>query len=132
MVDQFIKMIRLKATMTSVSLEEIAKIYMDEIQKLHGIPKILSDRGPQFTLRFMEKFMKALGTTRQLSTAYHLQTDGQMERINQKVRTFLQHYINYQQDDWTEWLAAAEFQYNNKKHAATEQTLFKLNFRRYL
>ena len=120
MVDQFIKMIRLKATITSVSLEEIAKIYMDEIQKLHGIPKILSDRGPQFTLRFMEEFMKALGTTRQLSTVYHLQTDGQMERINQKVRTFLQHYINYQQDDWTKWLTAAEFQYNDKKHAATE------------
>ena len=132
MVDQFIKMIRLKATMTSVSLEEIAKIYMDEIQKLHGIPKILSDRGPQFTLRFMEKFMKALGTTRQLSTAYHLQTDGQMERINQKVRTFLQHYINYQQDDWTKWLTAAEFQYNDKKHAATEETLFELNFGRHL
>ena len=132
MVDQFIKMIRLKATITSVSLEEIAKIYMDEIQKLHGIPKILSDRGPQFTLRFMEKFMKALGTTRQLSTAYHLQTDGQMERINQKVRTFLQHYINYQQDDWTKWLTAAEFQYNDKKHAATEETLFELNFGRHL
>ena len=132
MVDQFIKMIRLKATMTSVSLEEIAKIYMDEIQKLHGIPKILSDREPQFISRFMKEFMKALGTTRQLSIAYHLQTDRQIERINQKVRIFLQHYVNYQQDDWTEWLAAAEFQYNNKKHAATEQTLFKLNFRRYL
>jgi len=47
----------------------------------------------------MEKFIKALGTTRQLSMAYHPQTDGQTERMNQEVGTFLQHYVNYQQDD---------------------------------
>ena len=72
--------------------------------------------------------MKALETTRQLSTAYHSQTDGQTERINQEVRIFLWHYVNYQQDDWTEWLAAAEFQYNNKRHVATDWTPFELNF----
>ena len=43
--------------------------------------------------------MKALGTMRQLSMVYYSQTDGQMERINQEVGTFLQHYINYQQDN---------------------------------
>jgi len=46
--------------------------------------------------------MKALGTTRQLSTAYHPQTDSQTERINQEVGTFLRHYVNYQQDNWME------------------------------
>jgi len=40
--------------------------------------------------------------------------------------------VNYQQDDWTNWLAAAEFQYNNKKHVATGKTPFKLNFGRHL
>jgi len=44
---------------------------------------------------------------------------------------FLQHYVNYQQDNWTDWLTAAEFQYNDKKHAGTRRTLFKLNFGRY-
>jgi len=89
-VDQFTKIIRLKATITNVSLEEIAKIYRDEIWKLHGIPrKILSDRGPQFTSKFMEELTKALGMKRQLSTAYHPQTDGQMERINQEIGMFL-------------------------------------------
>jgi len=39
--------------------------------------------------------------------------------------------VNYQQDDWTNWLAAAEFQYNDKKHAATGKTPFKLNFGRH-
>ena len=84
----------------NVSSEEIAKIYRDDIWRLHRIPrKILSDREPQFTSKFMEEFTKALGTKRQLSTAYHLQTDGQTERINQEIETFLQHYVNYQQDN---------------------------------
>ena len=68
---------------------------------------------------------------RQLLTAYHPQTDGQTERINQEIGTFLQHYVNYQQDDQTDWLATAEFQYNDKKHAAIEKTPFELNFRRH-
>ena len=68
---------------------------------------------------------------RQLLMVYHPQTDGQMERINQEVGTFLQHYINYQQDDWTEWLATAEFQYNDKRHTVTDRISFKLNFGRH-
>ena len=44
---------------------------------------------------------------------------------------FLKHYVNYQQNNWVEWLAAAEFQYNNKRHAAMGRTLFKLNFGRH-
>ena len=64
-VDWFTKMIRLKATTMNISSEEIAKIYRDEIWKLHGIPrKILSNRGPQFALKFMEELTKALGTKR--------------------------------------------------------------------
>ena len=109
-VNQFMKMIHLKATTMNVSLEEIAKIYRNDIWKLHGISrKILSNRGPQFTSKFMKEFTKVLGTKRQRSTAYHLQTDGQMERINQEIGTFLQYYMNYEQDDWTNWLAATEF-----------------------
>ena len=76
--------------MTNVSSERIAKIYRDDIWKLYGIPrKILSDRGPQFTSKFMEEFTKALGIKRQLLTVYHPQTDGQTERINQEIGTFL-------------------------------------------
>jgi len=93
-------MIQLKMTMINVSSEEIAEIYRNKIWKIHVIPrKILSNRGPQFALRFMKELMKALGTKRMLSTVYHPQSDGQTERINQEIEMFLQHYINYQQDD---------------------------------
>ena len=131
-IDRFIKIIRLKATMTNISSEGIAKIYRDNIWKLHGVPrKILCDQRPQFALKFIKEFTKVLGTKRQLSMAYHPQTDSQTERINQEIGTFLWHYVNYQQDNWTDWLAIAEFQYNNKKHAATGRTPFELNFRRH-
>ena len=80
----------------------------------------------------MKKFIKVLETTRQLSIAYHSQTDGQIERINQEIGIFLWHYINYQQDNWMEQLAAMEFQYNGKRYVATGRISFKLNFGRYL
>ena len=131
-VDRFTKMIRLKVTTTNLSSEGVAKIYRDKVWKIHGIPKmILSNRGPQFMSKFMEDLTRILGTKRKLSTAYHPQTDRQTERVNQEIGTFLRHYINYQQDNWTEWLAAAEFAYNDKKHAATGKTPFELNFGRH-
>jgi len=89
-VDQFTKMIRLKATTTNISSEEITKIYRDEIWKIHGVPRmILSNRGSQFASKFMEDFTRVLGTKRKMSMAYRPQTNGQTERINQEIGTFL-------------------------------------------
>ena len=79
-MDQFTKMIQLKAMTTNISAEDIAKIYRDEIWKLHRVQrKILSDRGPQFASRFMGQLTKTLGITRQLLTAYHPQMNSQTE-----------------------------------------------------
>jgi len=89
-VDQFTKMIWLKAKTTNISSEGILKIYRDEIWKLHGIPKkILNSREPQSVSRFIEELTKALGTKRMLSIVYYSQSDGQTERINQEIGTFL-------------------------------------------
>ena len=122
-------MIRFKVATTKVSLEEIAKIYRDEIWKIHRVPqKILNNWELQFASQFIEDLLEALGTKRTLLMAYYLQTDGQIERINQEVEVFLWYYVNYQQDNWTDWLAAVEFQYNNRKHVAIEHTLFELSF----
>ena len=89
-VDQFTKIIQLKTTMTNISSKGMAKIYRDEIWKLHGVlRKILSDQGLQFASKFMEEFTKTLGTTKQLSMVYHPQTDSQTEQINQEIGTFL-------------------------------------------
>ena len=79
----------------------------------------------------MEEFTKVLRTKRKLSTAYHPQSYRQTERMNQEIETFLRHYMNYQQNDWMEWLATAEFSYNDKKHAATDKTPSELNYGRH-
>ena len=107
-VESFLtKIIRLKVT-TIVVL--FAKIYKNNIWKIHGIPKkILSNRGSQFASQFMEDLYKIL-RIRRMSIAYNPQTDGQIERINQEAKVFLWYYVNYQQDNWTEWLLAVEFQ----------------------
>ena len=71
-IDRFTKMIQLKAITTNISSEGIAKVYRDEIWKIHGISrKILSDKGPQFISRFMKKLIKALETRKMLLTVYH-------------------------------------------------------------
>jgi len=126
-------MVRLMATTASISSSEVAKIYWDNIWKVHSIPKkIISDRGPQFVSTFMGELCKALGIKRAMTTAYYLQIDGQMKRVNQEIKVFLRHYINYRQDNWTKWLAIAEFQYNNKEHVVTGHSSFYVNYRRHL
>ena len=56
--------------------------------------------------------------------AYHPETDGQTKRVNQILEQYLQMFVNYQQDNWSEWLPYAEFAYNNSTHSATKQSPF--------
>jgi len=68
-----------------------------------GIPqKVISDQGPQFVSRFIKELCLQLGIKRNSSTAYHSQTDGQTEQINQELEQYLQLYCNYRQNDWME------------------------------
>ena len=64
--------------------------------------------------------------------AFHLQTDGQTERINQELEQYLRFFINHRQKNWPEWLASAEFAVNNKTHSVTKMSLFMANYGREL
>jgi transposase InsO family protein len=67
-----------------------SRLYVDNIVKLHGVPsRIVSDRGTQFTSRFWKSLHKAMGTKLDFSSAYHPQTDGQTERVNQIMEDML-------------------------------------------
>ena len=130
-VDCFTKMIHALPTNGTVSSEGVARLFRDNVWKLHGLPKrVISDRGPQFASRFMRALNQALGITTALSTAYHPQTDGQTERVNQEIEQYLRLFVNYRQDDWTDWLSIAEFSHNNRLHTSTDHSPFYLNYGR--
>ena len=73
-----------------------------------------------------------LGIKTKLSTAFHPQTDRQMEHINQELEQYLRFFIEHRQKDWPEWMASAEFAVNNKTHTATKVLLFMANYSREL
>ena len=91
---------------------------------------MISDKGPQFAAGLMKELNKMLGIETKLSMAYHPQTDSQTERTNQELEQYLRMYINHRQNNWSEWLAMAEFAFNNKVHTATKISLFKVNYSR--
>ena len=66
-----------------------------------------------------------------MTTAYHPQTDGQTERVNQTLEQFLRCYIDYQNDDWSELLSSAEFAYNNAAHESTKHSPFFIEYGRH-
>ena len=76
----------------------------------------------------MKELNNLLGIQMELSTAYHLQTNGQTERINQELKQYLRVFIDHRQEQWSDWLGMAEFVYNNKIHAATKISPFKANY----
>jgi len=76
----------------------------------------------------MKEVNNLLGIQTKLSIAYHPQTDGQTERINQELEQYLRVFIDHKQEQWPDWLGTAEFAYNNKIHAATKNSPFKVNY----
>ena len=75
----------------------------------------------------MWELNQILGIDTKLSTAYYSQTDGQTERINQNLEQYLRIFIDHWQEQWPDWLAIAEFAYNNKVQTSTKVSLFKAN-----
>ena len=110
---------------SDINAEQTVDLYISHIWKLHGLPKkIISDRGPQFTSKLVKGIFKRLGIEGATSTAYHPQTDGQSERINQELEQYLRNFCNYRQNDWADYVALAEFAYNNRTHSTTQHSPF--------
>lgn len=113
-----------------VTAAGIAKLFRDNIWRNHGLPDtIISNRDPCFLADFSHELNKLLGIDTQASTAFHPQTDGQTEQVNQDLEAYLCAFINMWQMDWPEWLPMFEFTYNNRTHSATGTSPFKLDTR---
>ena len=127
-IDRFTKIAHFIPTTERTSAEGLAWLFRDNIQKLHGLPdSIILDRGPQFATEIMKELNQMLGIDTKLLTAFHPQTDGQTERMNQELEQYFRIFINHRQKQWPEQLETAEFIYNNKVHTGTKVSPFQAN-----
>jgi transposase InsO family protein len=111
---------------TTFETHKLAKLYIDNIIKLHGAPKsIVSDRGPQFTSKFWRSLHKDMGTNLHYSSAFHPQTYGQTERVNQLLEDLLRACVLTYGFDWEKSLSYAEFSCNNSYQASLKMAPFK-------
>jgi len=128
-VDQLTKMVHFIPTTEKTLAEGLARLFRDNVWKLHGLPEsIISDRGPQFMAGLMRELNQILGIESKMSMAFHPQTDGQTERVNQELEQYLRMFIDHRQEQWPDWLGMAEFTYNNKAHSSTKTLPFKANY----
>ncbi|KAJ9544913.1 hypothetical protein OSB04_024620 [Centaurea solstitialis] len=120
-IDRLTKSAHFLPIKESFSIDRLAQLYVDEIVMRHGVPiSIISDRDSRFTSRFLQSLQASLGTSVDLSTAYHPQTDGQTERTIQTLEDMLRTCVLEFGGSWDDHLPLVEFSYNNSYHASIQ------------
>jgi len=128
-VDRFTKMAHFISLNKNATAKDVADTFLREVWKLDGLPtEIISDMDAKFSGEFWESLCKSLSTRRKMSTAYHPQTDGQMERTNQTLEGYLRNFVNYDQNDWYQLLPLAEHAYNYSTTNAHGMSPFYANY----
>jgi len=125
-VDRLTKCAHFLPINQKMTLDKLAKLYVREIVRLHGVPaSIVSDRDPRFTSRFWQSLQNALGTQLRMSSAYHPQTDGQSERTIQSLEDLLRTCVLDHLGTWSDLLPLVEFTYNNSYHSSIGMALYE-------
>lgn len=125
-VDRFTKYAHFLALKHPFSANTVAKLVMDQVVKLHGMPKtIVSDRDKVFTSVFWQSLFATFNTKLLRSSGYHPQMDGQTERVNQCLEMFLRCAVQAAPRKWRVWLPLAELWYNSSYHTALGCSPFK-------
>jgi hypothetical protein len=125
-IDRLTKTAHFLPVHTTYSAKKYAEVYLDQIVRLHGVPKtIISDREAQFIARFWEQLQYALGTKLIRSSAYHPQTDRQTERVDQILEDMLRACIIHYGTSWDKSLTLAEFSYNNSYQSSLQMAPFE-------
>lgn len=129
-VDLFTKMAHfIPLKVEGKKTEDLIKIFAREYWKHHGVPlDIISDRDSRFTAHMWKDFLNLVGIRPRMSTAFHPQTDGQTERLNQTLEIYLRAFVNYEMSNWEELLPTAEFAYNNTSSSSTHLSPFYANY----
>ena len=115
-------LIPVKVTYTA---SDIARIFVKEIFRIHGLPKrIVSDRDAKFTSKLWTSLFQAINTQLCFSLAYHPQSDGQIKRVNQVVEDILRAYCSREPSKWMQYLPLVEYAYNSSYHQSIGRTPF--------
>ncbi|MBW0556803.1 hypothetical protein O181_096518 [Austropuccinia psidii MF-1] len=124
-VDRFSKMAIFIPAYGTITALELAKIFISHVFSKHGLPvSMVSDRGSLFFSSFWTNLYRQLKISRDLSTAFHPETDGQTERVNKILGQYLWMYFSYHQDSWHTCLHLAVFSYYNAENSSTKQSPF--------
>lgn len=125
-VDRLTKFAHFITLSRPFSATTVAHVFLEQIFKLHGLPaSIVSDRDTIFTSIFWQTIFKTLGVSLHYSTAYHPQSDGQTERVNQCLETYLRCFTCDKPTNWSRWIPMAEYWYNTSFHTSLAMTPFE-------
>jgi hypothetical protein len=125
-VDRLTKYAHFFATKHPYTTQTIAQLFFDNVVKLHGLPQaVVTDREPIFLSKFWQGLFKLYEVKLAMSSAYHPQTDGQSERVNQCLEMYLRCAIHDSPKQWKKWLPLAELWYNSSFHSSLGCSPFK-------
>jgi hypothetical protein len=125
-IDRLTKSAHFIPVHTKYRVEKYAEIYIAHVLYLHGVLKmIIFDQGSQFVARFWEQLHASLRTHLIHSSAYHPQTDGQTERVNQILEDMLRACVMEYPGSWDKNLSWAEFSYNNSYQESLKMATFE-------
>ena len=125
-------MMILRPTHSTATAVDTARLFMDSVVRLHGVPRVIvSDRDTKFTSNFWKESCRLMGTSLAMSSGFHPQTDGQTERANRSIEEMMRAYVGRRQNDWDERLGMMEYAYNNSVHSSSGYTPFYLCYGRH-
>jgi hypothetical protein len=125
-VDKLTKAAHFIPLKTTHKATDVIDIFLKEVARLDGILKtIVSDRDLKFTSNLWKGLFKGLGMNMNFSTMYHLESDGQTERVNRVIEDIMRMYVMDKPSRWEDYLHLVEFAYNNGYHASLKMSPFE-------
>lgn len=119
-VDKFTKYARLIATHDTLKQDGFAKLFVDNIANVFGLPnRIIADRDKRWSTAFWKSVVAYYGSVMALSSAHHPQTDGQTENLNATIEVMLRAYVASERESWADWLSEMQRAYNSSVHSST-------------
>lgn len=130
-VDHFSKGVHLSILPPTHTAHMVASLFVDIVIKIHNIPQsLLSDRDPLFISRFWQELFRLSGTQLRMSSAYHPQSDGQIEVLNRVIEQYLRVFVHRRLGAWGKLLPWVEWPHNTSWNTGTGTTPYEITFGR--